>query len=79
MIAFALWFRMLRILPASQAGAFIYLVPLFALIGGKWLLNEPLDLWIIVGTCGVLGGVLLAGSNATRSAKRKNYFRVSLP
>ncbi len=60
--AFIIWYWALRNWQASRAGAFIYLVPLFALFGSRWMLNEPLDVNILIGALGVLGGVILAGS-----------------
>jgi len=65
-IAFAIWYWVLRIWDASRTGAFIYLVPLFALLSGRWILKEPLDLGIIAGASAVIGGVILAGGNAKK-------------
>lgn len=60
-IAFVLWFWVLNQWDASRAGAFIHLVPVFALILSHFVLGERLDLSIILGVVMVLGGVLLAG------------------
>lgn len=81
-IAFSVWFWVLRKWQASRAGVFIYLVPLFALIFGRWLLKEPLDFAMVIGAIGVLGGVLLAGSvdvqrkvftGRDKSAPKRNF------
>jgi drug/metabolite transporter (DMT)-like permease len=45
---------------ASQAGLFLYLVPLFGVASGVILLGEPLGIGTIVGGALILGGVLLA-------------------
>jgi drug/metabolite transporter (DMT)-like permease len=61
-IGFIIWFWALAQWPASQAGAYIYLVPLFALGISRWILAEPLGLHTLLGAAGVLGGVVLAAS-----------------
>lgn len=45
---------------ASQAGLYLYLVPLFGVASGVLLLGEPLGIGTIVGGVLILGGVLLA-------------------
>ena len=61
-IGFVVWFWALNRWSASRAGAFIYLVPLFALLQGRWLLNEPIGLTVAIGAVGVIGGGALAGT-----------------
>lgn len=61
-ISFVIWFWALNRLPASRVGAFIYLVPLFALLQSRWLLSEPIGLTVVIGAVGVIGGVALAGT-----------------
>lgn len=61
---FTAWGVVLKRLPASRAGAFIYLVPLVAAFGSRWLLNEPLDLPLILGAAIVLTGVWFSTSPA---------------
>ena len=60
-VGFAAWFWVLERWAASRAGAFIYLVPLFALILGWLILKEPLGIKTGLGAGVVLGGVFLAG------------------
>jgi drug/metabolite transporter (DMT)-like permease len=45
-------------IPASQASAFVNLIPVFAVILGYLLLGERLTPWQIVASCLVFGGVL---------------------
>lgn len=45
---------------ASQAGLYLYLVPLFGVASGVLLLGEPLGAGTVVGGVLILGGVLLA-------------------
>lgn len=55
-LAYIGWYGALQVLPASQAGAFIYLEPLVTVIVSAAILSEP------VGVASVLGGVtILAG------------------
>jgi drug/metabolite transporter (DMT)-like permease len=70
-IGFAVWFRVLEVWPASRAGAFINLVPLFALLIGHLVLGEALSLRVLSGAGGVLAGVFLAGGVEGRSGKSR--------
>lgn len=60
--SFVIWFWALDRWTASRAGAFIYLVPLFALVIGAVMLNEKVTMITVLGAAGVLGGVLIAAS-----------------
>ncbi len=71
--SFVVWFWALDKWTVSRAGAFIYLVPLFALGIGAAMLDEPITVVTVLGASGVLGGVLLAASgNTQRSEIIKN-------
>jgi drug/metabolite transporter (DMT)-like permease len=63
--SFVIWFWALDKWSASRAGAFIYLVPLFALGIGAVMLNERVTMITMLGAAGVLGGVLIAASGRT--------------
>ena len=54
--ALLLWFTLLRRYRASQLGVFSFLAPLFGVLFGTLLLNEPLSINFLMG-----GGVILAG------------------
>jgi drug/metabolite transporter (DMT)-like permease len=54
--ALLLWFTLLRRYRASQLGVFSFLAPLFGILFGTLLLNEPLSINFIIG-----GGVILVG------------------
>ena len=54
--ALMLWFTLLRRYRASQLGVFSFLGPLFGVLFGTLLLNEPLSINFIFG-----GGVILVG------------------
>lgn len=59
-IGYSLWFRAVERMPASAAGAYLYLSTLIAVVGGIVLLNEPLTEAMVVGGAMVIGGVVVA-------------------
>lgn len=59
-IGYGLWFRALERMPASAAGAYLYLSTLIAVVGGILLLGELLTQAMIVGGLMVIGGVVVA-------------------
>jgi drug/metabolite transporter (DMT)-like permease len=69
-LGYAIWYRALRGLTATQAGIAQLSVPVIAALGGVALLGEHVGLRLLVATVGVLGGVALALSAPRRSATR---------
>jgi drug/metabolite transporter (DMT)-like permease len=59
-IAYGIWFRALERMPASAAGAYLYLSTLTAVLGGIVLLGEPVTEAAILGGAMVIGGVVVA-------------------
>ncbi len=59
-IGYSLWFRGVERMPASAAGAYLYISTLIAVVGGIALLGEPLTEAMIVGGAMVIGGVVVA-------------------
>ena len=57
--SFLVWFWLLRQYPASQLGVFSFLTPLFGIVFGAWLLNEPIEPSFLVGAVPVLLGIVL--------------------
>ncbi|MEZ0307642.1 MAG: DMT family transporter, partial [Ramlibacter sp.] len=53
------WMWMLRHYPATQMSSFTFLTPVFALVFGVVLLNEPLTLQLMLALCGVAVGIVL--------------------
>ena len=53
------WMWLLRHYPATRLSSFTFLTPLFALVFGVALLNEPLTLQLILALCGVGAGIVL--------------------
>ena len=57
--SFLAWFWLLRNYLASPLGVFSFLTPLFGIVFGAWLLNEPLEPSFLVGAIPVLVGIVL--------------------
>jgi drug/metabolite transporter (DMT)-like permease len=53
------WMWMLRHYPATQMSSFTFLTPVFALVFGVVLLDEPLTLQLVLALCGVAAGIVL--------------------
>lgn len=60
-VCFAVWNVVLKRLGTVQASNYIYLNPLFTMIGSAFLLGERLTAVAFVGTLCILGGVYWAG------------------
>lgn len=61
LICFAVWNVVLKQLGTIKASNYIYLNPLFTLIGSATLLDERLTMVAVVGAACILVGVYLAG------------------
>ncbi|RUR53076.1 DMT family transporter [Vreelandella populi] len=57
--ALLLWFSLLRRYRASQLGVFSFLAPLFGLLFGTLLLNEPLSLNFLIGGVAIMLGIVV--------------------
>jgi drug/metabolite transporter (DMT)-like permease len=53
------WMWMLRHYPATQLSSFTFLAPLFALVFGVMLLDEPLTLRLVIALSAVAAGIVL--------------------
>ncbi|MCB2038947.1 MAG: DMT family transporter, partial [Ottowia sp.] len=53
------WMWMLRHYPATQMATFTFLTPLFALVFGVLLLDEPLTTQLVLALVGVASGIVL--------------------
>ncbi|MDB5943722.1 MAG: putative transporter [Ramlibacter sp.] len=60
------WMWLLRHYPATQMSSFTFLTPVFALVFGVVLLNEPLTLQLMLALCGVAVGIVLVNRRAAR-------------
>lgn len=57
--ALLLWFSLLRSYRASQLGVFSFLAPLFGLLFGTLLLNEPLSFNFLIGGVAIMIGIVV--------------------
>ncbi len=57
--SFLLWFWLLRKYLASRLGVFSFMTPLFGMVLGAWLLQEPIEASFLVGAVPVLLGIVL--------------------
>ena len=58
------WFALLKNYLASQLGVFSFMTPLFGVLAGVLILNEPLETHFILGAALVMAGILLvSGKN----------------
>ena len=69
--AFAVWFWALNKWEAGRTGAFIYLVPMFALYLSYLMLDEVFNIWLAAGSALVLGGVVLAAGTSRAAVKQQ--------
>ena len=60
------WMWLLRHYPATQMSSFTFLTPVFALVLGVLLLNEPLTLQLMLALCGVAAGIVLVNRRPSR-------------
>ncbi|WP_048437999.1 DMT family transporter [Caenimonas sp. SL110] len=58
------WMWLLRHYPATKMSSFTFLTPVFALVFGVVLLNEPLTLQLVLALCGVAIGIVLVNRRA---------------
>ena len=60
------WMWLLRHYPATQMSSFTFLTPVFTLVLGVLLLNEPLTLQLMLALCGVAVGIVLVNRRPGR-------------
>jgi drug/metabolite transporter (DMT)-like permease len=58
------WMWLLRHYPATRMSTFTFLTPVFALVFGVALLDEPLTLQLVLALCGVAVGIVLVNRRA---------------
>lgn len=63
--AFIVWFGALQHLSAGRVASFVYLVPMFAVTFGHWLLDEPVTLALLLGAVVLVAGVWLVNRDAS--------------
>lgn len=61
---FLVWFWLLRHYLASRLSTFSFLTPLFGVTFGVLLLDDPLDIWFVIGAVLVVSGIALVNWRA---------------
>ena len=74
--SFLVWFWLLRHYLASRLGVFSFLTPLFGIVFGAWLLNEPIETSFLLGAVPVMVGIVLV-SGAGWAMQWVGRFRTS--
>lgn len=63
-VSLLLWFWLLRQYSASQLGVFTFMTPLFGIIFGVWLLDEPIEESFVIGAFMVIIGIIIVSSHS---------------
>lgn len=58
-LAYLLWNRALKEVPATKAGSFLFFIPVVSVAIAHFVLFEPLDIFFIIGTLLVMAGVAI--------------------
>lgn len=59
-LAFWLWSEGLKRQPAAEVGVWLYVEPLFAMIGGWFLLSEDITVWLLIGAVLISAGIYVS-------------------
>jgi drug/metabolite transporter (DMT)-like permease len=70
-ISFLTWFWLLRTYLASRLGVFTFMTPVFGVVLGVLVLDEPLDAGFMVGALMVMAGIFVVSAH-TMLAKRRS-------
>lgn len=65
--SYLVWFWLLRHYPATRISAFVLLTPVFGLLAGVLLLNEPLTTRLVVALAAVCAGIALVNRPARKA------------
>ena len=74
-IAFAsllAWFALLRRYVASRLGVFSFMTPLFGILLGAWLLDDPMDPSFLLGSALVVCGIVLVSGYGWFARRRQS-------
>jgi probable blue pigment (indigoidine) exporter len=59
-VQFGLWYILLSKMNPARASSFLFLAPVFGVLTGAWLLDEPLHPLVLLGGCCVFAGIYLS-------------------
>ncbi len=58
-LSYTLWYRGLHVLQPTQVAIYIYMVPVFGVLGSWLVLGEPITIFLLIGGATILSGVVL--------------------
>jgi drug/metabolite transporter (DMT)-like permease len=70
------WFWLLRKYLASPLGVFSFLTPLFGMVFGAWLLQEPIEASFLIGAVPVLAGIVLVSGGSWFATLMRNIKKI---
>jgi len=62
-ITYLAWFWLIRHYPAARLASFSFLAPLFGVLAGWWILDEPLTAGLLLAMVLVAAGIYLVNRN----------------
>lgn len=68
-LAYVLWYRGLAALSPTQVSVYLYLVPVFGVLGAWLLLGERITIFLFVGGITILAGVILTNTTRRRAVQ----------
>jgi drug/metabolite transporter (DMT)-like permease len=78
-ITYLVWFWLVRRYPASRLAAFTFLTPLFGVMAGGLLLDEPITGWLVMALVLVASGIYLVNRPAPAAAARQFANNPAIP
>lgn len=79
LLPYLIWYWSLRTLPANRVAAYMYAVPLFAMVFTWLILHKPPDEVAGIGAAFVLVGVVLTQTQGTRRHGKVTQHAVAIP
>lgn len=76
-LAYIMYYDALKVLPASQLGAFLYVEPLVTMLLAAPVLGEPITAAVLTGGAMILGGIYVV--NDTRASQADESARIPSP
>lgn len=72
-VQFAVWFYLLQQADPGKVSAFLFLAPLFGVLSGWLILQEPIHVYMLIGAPFIFGGIFMTSWSG--SAKRVRLLR----
>lgn len=66
------WFWLLRVYQAASLGVFSFMTPLFGILLGAWLLDDPMDPSFLLGSALVVCGIVLVSGYGWFARRRQS-------